>query len=131
VSAGQAFVLSFGVTLLLLGGVVATGLRARRRLHLPLVAASVAALVVTIVCAKRLGEHFDLQSAGWITPFHLGLAKLATASYLLPLVTGILTLRNPRWRPRHRICACVTLALTVAAAVTGIWMIWLAEPLVV
>ncbi len=127
--AATGFLASFGVTLVLLLGVVWTGFRARRRVHLPLVACTVAMLVVTILFAERLGQHLDIESAGPITPIHLALAKAATLSFLLPLVTGIRTLRNPRGRRLHRYAAFTALVLTVAAAGTGTAMWLLSDPL--
>jgi hypothetical protein len=122
-TAEAGFVACLALTLILLAAVVATGLRARRRIHLPCVAATLAALGATIHFAERMGAHYDLDSAGWVTPVHLGLAKLTVLAYLAPLVTGALTLRDPSWRPRHRRCAFVVLALTLATAVTGTWML--------
>lgn len=123
------FVLLFALTLGLLAAVVATGLAARRRLHIPLVAASVASLAVTIWAAERLGRFYDLAAAGAIMDIHLVVAPAATLAYLLPLATGIWTLRDPTRRRLHRTCALIALALTVLAAVTGTWMILAAEPL--
>lgn len=123
------FVLSLASTLVLLAAVVWSGLRARRRIHLPCVAATLAMLGVTIWSAVRMGEHYDLAAAGLITPVHLWLAKVTTFAYLAPLATGVLTLRDARWRPRHRRCAFVVLAMTVATAITGTWMMLAAVPL--
>jgi len=123
----RGFVLFLCVTLLLLGAVVATGLAARRRVHLVCVAAAVCALGTTIYFAEQMGEHYDLAAAGLITPVHLAIAKGTTLAYLLPVVTGILTIRDARWRRRHRVCAFLVLALTVATAITGTWMV-LASP---
>ena len=69
------FILFLAVTLALLGGVVVTGLQARRATHVKFVIAAVASLGVTIYFAERLGELYDLASAGRITPIHLFLAK--------------------------------------------------------
>lgn len=123
------FIGFFALTLVLLIAVVATGLLAQRRRHLPLVALSALSLGVTIYFAERLGELYDLEVAGVITPIHLFLAKVATASYLLPIVTGALTLRQPQRRPLHRIAAVLVVVLTVLAAATGLTMVLLAEPL--
>ena len=125
----RGFVAFLALTLVLLAAVVWSGLRARRIVHLPCVALTLASLGVTIYFAEQMGEHYDLESAGWITPLHLTLAKLTTLAYLAPLVTGILTLRDAGWRRRHRVCAFVVLALTVATAVTGTWMLLAAERL--
>lgn len=123
------FVASLALTLVLLAAVVATGLRARRRVHIPCVVLTLAALGTTIYFAEAMGEHYDLASAGVITPVHLTLAKLTTLAYLAPLATGVLTIRDPRWRPRHRVSAFVVLGLTVLTAVTGTWMLLAAERL--
>jgi hypothetical protein len=126
---GRGFVAFLALTLVLLAAVVWTGLRARRRVHLPCVAATLAALGATIWYAEQMGELYDLESAGLITPVHLWLAKGTTLLYLAPLVTGILTIRDARWRPRHRVAAFTVLALTVATAVTGTWMLLASERL--
>jgi hypothetical protein len=128
-TAEAGFVSSLALTLALLAGVVATGLRARRRLHLALVGATLLALGATIAFAERMGAHYDLAAAGAITPVHHFLAKATTLAYLAPLTSGLLTLRDPRWRPRHRACAFTVLALTVITAVTGTWMLLAAERL--
>ena len=124
-----AFSGSLLLTVALLALVVRTGLRARRRLHLSLVACTPVALGLTIFTAVRMGEHYDLESAGWITPVHLLLARVATASFVLPAATGVMTLRHARVRPWHRGAAFIAVTLTVAAAVTGVWMMCRAEPL--
>lgn len=128
-SNGAGFLGSLALTLCGLGLVFWSGMRARLRVHLPAVACTVALLGLTIWFAERLGGEYDLEAAGAIKPVHLLLAKLATAAYLAPLATGVLTWRNRRWRPVHRVAACATLALTVSAAVTGTWMLLAAEPL--
>jgi hypothetical protein len=124
------FPLSLSVTLILLALVVTTGVRGLVALHIPLVALAVSSLGITIYFAERLGQHYDLASAGMITPIHLSLAKVATVAYLLPLSTGIATLRNRRWRPVHFWCAMVVLVLTVITAVTGSIMIAMSERIV-
>ncbi|MFN0009172.1 MAG: hypothetical protein ACKVXR_14815 [Planctomycetota bacterium] len=124
--ATAGFTAFFALTLVLLGLVVATGLRAKRRWHVTFVAAAVASLGVTIVFAVALGKHYDLEAAGPITPIHLTIAKLAAASYVLPIVTGLRTIFVPSTRRLHRKVAFLALALTVAAAITGTWMMCLA-----
>ena len=128
-SVETGFVFFLVLTVGLLGVVVWTGLRARRRLHLLCVATTLAALGLTIYFAERMGKHYDLSTAGWITPVHLALAKGTTLLYLAPLTTGVLTLRNAAWRRRHRVCAFVVVGLTVLTAVTGTWMILAAQRL--
>ena len=77
---GTGFTVFFLLTLALLAGAVVTGRQARRKLHLPLVFLAVGSLAVAIVFAKDLGQVYDLESAGWITPVHLLVAKIATAA---------------------------------------------------
>lgn len=128
-SATAGFLGSLALTLVALGVVFWSGLRARLRVHFPAVASAVVLLGVTIWFAEQLGREYDLEAAGTIKPVHLALAKLATAAYLMPLVTGVMTLRDRRHRRLHLAAALLTLALTVAAAVTGTWMVLAAEPL--
>ena len=128
-SPGAGFVTFLLLTLVVLGGVVATGRRARRRAHLSLVATAVTCLAVTIYFAERLGHLYDLEAAGAIYPVHLFFAKLTTVAYLLPLATGIWTTRDPRRLRWHRPVAYLVLGLTVVAAVTGAWMLFAAERL--
>jgi len=124
-----AFIGMFLLTVVLLLSVAWTGHKARRSLHLKLVVVTVASLAFTIFVAERLGRNYDLDAAGRIYPIHMFLAKTATASYLLPVVTGIATLRNQRFRRLHGRIALVVILLTVSAAVTGTWMILQAPPL--
>jgi hypothetical protein len=121
------FPLCLALTVVLLGGVVASGRRARLRLHLTLVVLALTALGVTIWFAERLGEHYDLESAGWITDVHLAVAKLSTAAYLLPLATGVMTLRDRRHKRLHLRCAIAVLALTLLTTGLGLSMILAAE----
>lgn len=123
------FAAALVVTVGLLGAVVVTGLRAARRAHLTLVACTVVSLAVTIYFAEKLGELYDLDAAGWITPVHLALAKVATLSYLAPIVTGVMTIRDARHRRMHGKVALTIVALTVLTAITGTWMVCAAEPL--
>ena len=117
------------LTLLVLGAVVWTGLRRRLRAHLLLVASAVTCLGLTIFYAEKLGDLYDLRSAGRITPIHLFLAKVATLAYLLPIGTGIATLRDRRHRHLHFKSAMAVLALTLITAVTGTAMIWMSTPI--
>lgn len=126
-SSGTAFVLLFSLTLCLLALVVATGLAAKRRWHIPLVVLAFAALGGTIRAAVLVGKHYDLPSAGLITPVHLWLAKVTTALYVLPLATGIRTLFAPGTRKLHRKIAFLVLGLTVLTAITGTAMLGMAE----
>ena len=121
------FALFFALTLILLGVVVASGLKARMRVHIPAVIGALACLGTAVFFAVQLGDIFDLEAAGVITPVHLSLAKIATVSYLLPLVTGVLTYRDRSKKRLHFRVAMLVLVLTVLAALSGTWMI-LASP---
>ncbi len=103
--------------------------RAHADAHFVAVTGAVLSLGITIYFAEKLGESFDLEAAGRIKDVHLFMAKSAVFAYLLPLITGPLTIRNPLWLPWHRRVAYLVLLFTVATAVTGTWMLLLAEPL--
>ena len=121
------FVAFFLLTLVFLGCAVATGLKARRRRHLASVAGAVLSLGVTIVWALRVGELYDLASAGAITPIHLTLARVTTVAYLLPAATGLWTIRDPSKRKLHGKLAWIVLGLTVLTAITGTIMLLRAD----
>lgn len=115
-----AFLLATVVALL---ATVLTGYQKRLPLHFVCVASSVALLAASIWAALQVGDIYDLKSAGWITPFHLTLARITTLLYLLPLATGIWTLRDRSQRKKHRLAAFLVLGLTVLTTVTGAWML--------
>ena len=117
------------LTLACLGSAVYSGLRARRKLHFFSVGGAVAALAATIYYAEAMGETLDLDSAGRIYPIHISIAKLATLAYLLPVLSGLRTLKEPAFRKVHGRIALAVLVLTVLTAVTGIWMVLAAGPL--
>lgn len=118
-----AFVVAFALTVVLLGIAVALGFLRKRKTHVAFVLATVGALGVTIYYAYELGKIRDLAAAGWITPFHLTLAKVTTAALLLPVVTGLRVWNHPEAKPLHRKFAYLALGLVVASAITGFWMI--------
>lgn len=117
------------LTLLFLGLAVNTGLQAKRAKHFFAVGASVLMLVATIYFALGLGELYDLEAAGWITPVHMKMARVNTAAYLLPVATGIATLRNPRRRKLHGRVAFLILFFTICTAATGTLMLLWSTPL--
>lgn len=106
-----------------------TGLRAQRRAHIPIVIAAISSLGGTIYYAEGLGELYDLESAGAITPVHLTIARITAVAYLAPIVTRVRTLRNPRGRRLHGRVAFTVLALTAVTALTGVIMILLSDPI--
>ena len=105
------------------------GKRRRIRTHVRFVLAAVAGLGVAIWFALALGELYDLEAAGDITPIHLGLARITTAVYLWPLLTGPLVHKGRIPAGVHRTGAWLALVLTVAATVTGVMMLLGAERL--
>ncbi|MFT4649178.1 MAG: hypothetical protein ACI87O_000519 [Planctomycetota bacterium] len=117
------------LTVVLLGAVAWTGFKAQRRLHLRLVVLAVISLAMAIRYALLVGPHYDLESAGVITPIHMAVARVATVSYLLPVITGLRTLKNPSGLALHRKAAFLVIGLTLLAAVTGAIMLSLAERL--
>jgi hypothetical protein len=117
----------FGATLVLLLGAIASGLRGKRKLHLPCVAATVVLLLATIWQAYRLGAIYDLPTAGRWTPVHMFLARAAAFSFVPTALLGLLTLRDGKRRRLHGLCAWTAFALTAAAAVTGTVMLSKAE----
>jgi hypothetical protein len=123
-----AFALAFLVTLALLVVVAWSGLRARRRIHIPAVGLTVASLAVTIYFAYQLGHALDLESAGVITPIHLFLARAATLALVVAIAFGLWTLRSPKSLRLHRRLAWFALTLVVLAAITGVAMVSLANP---
>jgi hypothetical protein len=73
--------------------------------------------------AEKMGALYHIRAAGVITPIHLALAKTTTAAYLLPIITGVRTLRDRTRRRTHRLVAFGVLTMTVLTAVTGMMMI--------
>ena len=128
-SPGVGFALFLVLTVIALVAVVVTGLRARVKLHIGLVATTLVLLALTIYFAEQLGELYDLRAAGAITPIHLTLAKITTLAYLLPVASGVMTLRNRAHRRLHFRLAMLVLALTLATTVTGATMLWMSPKL--
>lgn len=126
-SPDQGFVVFLVTTVALLALVLATGLRARRKVHIFAVVLMFASLGVTIFFAEKLGDEYDLESAGLITPIHLALAKITTIGYLLPVATGIRATRNPSGRKLHGRIAFVLVAMTLVTTGTGLAMVLLSQ----
>ncbi len=121
------FVGSLILTLVCLGVAVVTGYKAKRKVHLSSVAGAVVMLVLTIYYAIELGELYDLHYDSMITIVHLNVAKVNTAAYLLPVITGLRTLKNPAGRKLHGRVAWAVLILTVFTAATGVTMLLQAD----
>lgn len=123
------FISCLVLTLVCLGAAVITGKKSKRRKHLTAVSGAVVMLVATIWAALELGVYYDLDSAGWITPVHMGMARVNTAAYLLPVITGLRTIKNPAGRGLHGKVAWCILLLTVGTAATGVLMLLWSEPI--
>ena len=124
-----AFLTALVTTVVFLVGAAVMGRKRLIKQHVILVGCAVVSLGVAIVFALRVGEIYDLEAAGAITPIHLNLARITTAAYLWPLLTGPLAVKG-RVSPRvHRTGAYVAIVLTLAATVTGALMLMGAEPL--
>jgi hypothetical protein len=121
------FVGALVMTLVFLGIAVVTGYKAKRKIHLSAVGGAVAMLVLTIYFAIELGKLYDLHYESTITRVHLGVARYNTAAYLLPVITGLRTLKNPAGRKLHGRVAWGVLLLTVFTAVTGCIMLLRAD----
>jgi hypothetical protein len=128
-TAATGFGLFLVVTLILLGAVVVTGKRSLRRRHLTLVVLAFVGLGLAIYYAEKLGDEYDLDSAGSIYPVHLAFAKSTVYAYLLPIITGILTIKGKCKRTTHGRVAVAVILLTVVTAVTGLWLVLAATPL--
>jgi hypothetical protein len=122
VTDAQAFFAGLLVTVVLLAVVVASGIAAKRRVHLPAVLLYLAALGLTIWLAVRMGRSLDLAAAGWITPVHLTMARVNVYLYVLPLTTGLMALRDRRWYRRHKLFAWIVVGVTLLTVATGSWM---------
>lgn len=119
------------VTLLLTAayfGRTARAYPARRKIHVVFVLLTAASLAWTIKVAYDLGALYDLATAGWITPVHLAIAKVATGFLVFPIVAGVLAWRDGKKRRAHAFLAWCAMVLIVLAAVTGTIMILLAQP---
>ncbi len=106
-----------------------TGLKHKRKPHYVLVACAVVLLGVTVYYAQQLGHEYDLQTAGVITPIPLALAKSTVVAYLLPLVSGFMTMRDIRRKKLHFKLAMFVLLMTLLTFATGLMMIMAATPI--
>lgn len=124
------FAAALGTTAALLGCAAVAGRRRKIGGHILFVWAAVVMLALSIKFALDLGKAYDLESAGRITPIHLTIARITTISYLWPLLTGPLAMRDKVPRKLHRVGAWCALLLTLAALVTGAMMVMGAERIV-
>ncbi|MFT7679501.1 MAG: hypothetical protein ACI8QC_003503 [Planctomycetota bacterium] len=124
------FFFFLGLTVVLLLLVAWTGHKHLRKPHVFLVINSMLSLGVAIYYAIQLGKEYDLEAAGWITPVHMKMAKVATVAYVVPITLGILTWRRPKWLRLHGMMGLTVILLTVLTTVTGAIMLYLAEPII-
>lgn len=123
------FLTALLVTVGFLLGAAVTGRARRIRAHVRFVMGAVAGLGVAIWFALALGELYDLEAAGRITPIHLTLARVTTATYLWPLITGPLAYKGRIPTGIHRTGAWLALVMTLASTATGVMMLMGAERL--
>lgn len=129
-TAFQGFATFLVLTVVFLALVVLTGLKRKRKPHFILVACAVALLGITVYYAEKLGHDYDLSTAGVITPIHLALAKFTVVAYLLPLISGVMTLRDIRHKKVHFKLAMFILFMTGITFATGLVMVMSSEPIV-
>ena len=118
------FCAAVGATVVFLVIVVVTGIRGKITVHIPCVVLTLISLTVAIVFALKLGKIYDLPKSGAIFPIHMAIAKLAAASYVLPIITGIRTLKARAHHRLHFWAAMLVLVLTAAASITGTLMLY-------
>ncbi|MEM9799744.1 MAG: hypothetical protein AAGA20_05410 [Planctomycetota bacterium] len=123
------FLTALLTTVALLVGAAVMGRSRRIRAHVAFVVCAVASLAVAIACALRLGQLYDLEAAGVITPIHLTIARITTLIYLWPLVTGPLAARGRVPKRVHHAGAYLALGMTLLATATGVLMLLGAERL--
>jgi hypothetical protein len=126
------FLIALVVTVALLGGVIASGVRRRRRAHYVLVAVFFAALAVTIWRAEVLGASgggMDFAAAATAQLLHRIAVAFTFALVPWLLVSGVRLARAPQAREpalrrTHRGLAVAFVAGVLAAAVLGSVMTW-------
>jgi hypothetical protein len=128
-STGTSFIVLLLCTVASLGAAVFMGITRRVRVHIPLVLLTLVFLGLTIWQALALGARYDLEGTGAIYPVHRLIARVTTFSLLLPLGAGVAALLNRSRETLHRRLAWIALALVVVTAITGVVLIWRAEPL--
>ena len=128
-TAATGFVLYLVLTLVLLGAVVVTGKKSLRRKHLTFVVLAYVGLGLSIYYAELLGKEYNFDSVRLIYDVHMAFAKATVCAYLLPIITGIMTIKGKCTRTTHGRVAVAVILLTVVTAVTGWWMILAATPL--
>jgi len=128
-TAGASFVILLCATVVTLGVAVFMGITRRLRFHVPLVLLTVAFLALTIRQALQLGARYDLEGTGGIYPVHLFMARLTAVALVLPVGAGVAALLNRSREALHRRLAWFALVLIAATTITGVVMMWRAEPL--
>ena len=123
-----AFFTCLGLTVVFLLSAAWTGHHHKLRAHIASVLLAVVGLGLAIYYALELGKIVDLDAAGWITPVHLGLARVTTLFFVVPIVLGLLTLRRMTWRKLHGRMGLIAIAATVLTTITGAVMLYLSDP---
>jgi len=129
-TAFQGFAAFLVLTVVCLALVVLTGMKHKRKPHYILVGCAVALLGITVYYAEKLGHDYDLSTAGMITPIHLALAKFTVVAYLLPVISGFMTIRDARHKKVHFKIAMFILFMTGITFATGLMMVMASEPIV-
>lgn len=129
-TAGAGFVLMLLCTVATLSAAVFMGVTGRLRIHVPLVLVTVVFLGLTIWRALALGAAYDLAKTGAIYPVHRLMARVTTLALLLPVGAGVAAMLNRSRKTLHRRLALLALVLIAITTITGVIMMWRAQPLV-
>jgi hypothetical protein len=114
------FWVSFALTVVALALALVTGRRGRRRAHLVVGPLALVLLAIAILFAEKLASVRSFPPGALAV--HLVFAKTGALLALPVIVTGLLLLRNPRWRRAHWCCVLLFLAGVLTATGTGAWV---------
>jgi len=112
--------LFLGLTVVLIGIDLWTGLRGNRRGHVPFAVSTVVCFGIAVYFAERVGTywHFDATYLG----IHLAAAWSGTTLALLTVLTGFLHLKGRIGRVWHKRMALLFVALALVATGTAFLM---------
>ena len=117
------FLVSLGLTVVLIALTLQSGIGGRRRAHLARALTTVGLLAVTVVFAFLMAEYERL-----FVPEKMRVHRMfsMTVAFVVPAValTGAMLWKRPGWRWPHKICIGVFLLAALGAAVTGVWVLW-------
>lgn len=114
------FLLNLGITVGLVLVSLWTGHQGRRKPHYVAVAITVISLVLAIWQAELYGRGFEFVS--WKLNVHLAFAMTCLASVAFVAWTGLVLVKNPMARARHKLCVRVFLGLLAGAVGTAVFM---------